>query len=258
MAGPVDCVAGYIDAFPAEIMKLGATFVRRSRLEDRYLRLMAEIHALCDPRPHDPWPNHRVSSGASLAVTLTAYVAVGGMPPQALGEDVAFTRALETSGFLVRHPMSVTVGTSCRLDGRAQGGAADTMRLRHAITETPCDDDVEPAWMVARRALRHACLLGACRDHRAGTAAWARRFGLTVSTWQNLLEKTAPLPFEALWVELTASSPTLSTRHTLRPSDLPDQIGRAERLIARIRATLKGKNRYPAGRLTDDIEQAVA
>ena len=39
----VDCVAGYIDAFPAEMMRLGPAFVRRGRLEDRYLRLMAEI-----------------------------------------------------------------------------------------------------------------------------------------------------------------------------------------------------------------------
>ena len=207
LSGGVDCVAGYIDAFPAEIMRLGPAFVRRGRLEDRYLRLMAEIHALCDPRAHDPWPNHRVSSGASLAVTLAAYVAVGGMPPQALGEDAAFTRALEAAGLLVRHPMSVTVGTSCRFDGRAKGGAADTMRLRHALTEAPCDDDVEPAWMVVRRALRRGALRIARREGRARTAPWARRFGLTFSGWQDLLDRNAGLQFEAFWTELTAPLP---------------------------------------------------
>jgi len=63
----VDCVAGYIDAIPAEYIGLGGDFLSRGRLEDTYLRYIAEIYARCDPRPHDPWPNHRVSSGASLA-----------------------------------------------------------------------------------------------------------------------------------------------------------------------------------------------
>jgi glycosyltransferase involved in cell wall biosynthesis len=58
-----DCVAGYIDAEPLEIVGLGATFLKRGRLEDTYLRQIAEVYARCDPRAHDPWPNHRVSSG---------------------------------------------------------------------------------------------------------------------------------------------------------------------------------------------------
>lgn len=236
----VDCVAGYIDAFPAEIMRLGTGFVRRGRLEDRYLRLMAEIYALCDPRPHDPWPNHRVSSGASLAVTLDAYEAVGGMPTRALGEDVAFTRALEAAGFLVRHPMSVSVGTSCRFDGRAKGGAADTMRLRHAITEATCDDDVEGAWLVVRRALRRGALRRAHGEGQAGTAAWARRLGYSAPVWHHLLDGNEALPFEAFWNEVTTKSPSLSTLRTLRPTDLPDQIALAERLVARLRTLVRG------------------
>ena len=245
MAGGVDCVAGYIDAFPAEIMRLGADFIQRSRLEDRYLRLMAEIHALCDPRLHDPWPNHRVSSGASLAVTLTAYLAVGGMPPQALGEDAAFTRSLEAAGFLVRHPMSVTVGTSCRFDGRAKGGAADTMRLRHALTEAPCDDDVEPAWMVFRRALRRGALRRERSEGRARTLAWARRFGLRLPEWRSLLDRMEAMPFDAFWIALTASCANLSRQRTLRPSELPVQILRAERLVARIRRAGRGIRPLP-------------
>jgi glycosyltransferase involved in cell wall biosynthesis len=55
-----DCVAGYIDAIPAEYLALGGQFLARGRLEDTYLRYLAEINARCDPRTHDPWPNHRV------------------------------------------------------------------------------------------------------------------------------------------------------------------------------------------------------
>jgi hypothetical protein len=149
----VDCVAGYIDAIPVEYLALGGQFLGRGRLEDTYLRYLAEINARCDPRPYDPWPNHRVSSGASLAITLAAYAAIGGLPPRPVGEDSALTAALDQAGFRVRHSMDVCVSTSCRFDGRATGGAADTMRHRHAVTDAPCDEDLEPALKATRRAL---------------------------------------------------------------------------------------------------------
>jgi len=76
----IDCVAGYIDGEPLELVRLGSAFLARGRCEDDYLAKIAELQSLCDPRPHNPWPNHRVSSGASLAVTLGAYRAIGGLP----------------------------------------------------------------------------------------------------------------------------------------------------------------------------------
>jgi cellulose synthase/poly-beta-1,6-N-acetylglucosamine synthase-like glycosyltransferase len=148
-----DAVAGYVDVHPLEMMALAPTFLTRSRLEDRYLRLVSEIYAICDPRPHDPWPNHRFSSGASLAVRLAAYRAVGGLPAEPVGEDAAFTRNLEAAGFRVRHSLLVQVSTSPRFDGRAAGGTADTMRHRHETSDATCGDDLEPALLVTRRAL---------------------------------------------------------------------------------------------------------
>lgn len=234
---PVDCVAGYIDALPAEIMRLGPRFVARGRLEDRYLRLIAEIFARCDPRPHDPWPNHRVSSGASLAVTLRAYRGVGGLPAVALGEDSAFTQRLEAAGYAVRHAMSVTVATSCRFDGRAKGGAADTMRLRHAIDDTPCDDDIETAPRVLWRALLRN---GLRRAYAAGTLhapAWGRRLGLSAAMWHDTLARFTEPVFEPLWHSLVTDSPVLAQRRPLRPADLPRQIARAEALLEHLRGS---------------------
>ncbi|MDX7951684.1 glycosyltransferase [Lichenihabitans sp. Uapishka_5] len=249
MARPVDCVAGYIDALPEEIMRLGPRFVRRGRLEDRYLRQIAEIYARCDPRPHDPWPNHRVSSGASLAVTLLAYRAVGGLPAVALGEDAAFTRAIEAAGLRVRHPMSVTVATSCRFDGRAKGGAADTMRLRHAVEEAPCDDDVELVLALLRRALLRGRLRQA---HAAGTLAdpgWARRLGLDRPAWQALVGQDNTGAFEPVWERVQAECPSLRRHCTLRPADLPRQIARAEALLRRLASDpVKGPGSVPTGR----------
>jgi hypothetical protein len=58
----------------------------------------AAIHQHLDPRPHDPWPRHASEPGASLAVTLQAYRAIGGLPCIAFGEDGALVAALTASG----------------------------------------------------------------------------------------------------------------------------------------------------------------
>lgn len=196
-----DAVAGYIDVHPHEMMALAPSFLTRSRLEDRYLRLVSEIYALCDPRPHDPWPNHRFSSGASLAVRLAAYRAVGGLPPEPVGEDAAFTGQLEAAGFRVRHPLGVHVSTSPRFDGRAAGGTADTMRHRHETSDAACGDDLEPAMLVTRRALLQGRERGGGRRRERA--------------------------------ETVRADPP---RRLLRPADLPRQIARAESILRRLRS----------------------
>lgn len=230
-----DCVAGYIDAQPAEVMRLGGAFIERGRLEDFYLSAVAEIYAFCDPRPHDPWPNHRVSSGASLAVTLDAYLAIGGLPPKPIGEDAALTAALEKAGFRVRHSMDVCVSTSCRFDGRAKGGAADTMRLRHEVLETPCDDDLEPALAIVRRALLKGNLRRRAECGNLGDLAWARKAGLNDADAELLVKRWLTDGFEEFWSLVVEASPKLRARRVLRPSDLPRQIKRASMCLSALR-----------------------
>ena len=217
----VDCVAGYIDAEPAEIVSLGAAFLARGRLEDTYLRLVAEIYARCDPRAYDPWPNHRVSSGASLAVKLAAYVAVGGMPDKALGEDAAFTTLLDEKGFKVRHPLDVSVLTSCRLNGRATGGAADTMRYRRDTPDAPCDDDLEPAAKTLLRASLRGFLRKAYQedDIEAGLIAPSQTGPIGSRSFFAILQ---------IWREIEVRHPNLQRRTPLRPSELPRQIAAAK------------------------------
>jgi GT2 family glycosyltransferase len=230
-----DCVAGYIDAEPLEIVSLGRAFLDRGRLEDSYLRQVAEIHARCDPRPHDPWPNHRVSSGASLAVKLSAYRAIGGLPPRAVGEDIAFTDLLDRHGFKVRHALDVTVVTSCRLDGRAAGGAADTMRHRRDVPDAECDDELEPALATLRRAVMRGTLRKAWQEGRLEQAL------------RRLWPAGGIAPIEAdnfndAWDQLAAGHPDLKRGPRLRPSDLPRQIAVAGFILRQLRAlvTLTG------------------
>jgi Glycosyltransferase like family 2 len=242
----VDCVAGYIDAIPGEYLALGREFLTRGRLEDTYLRYLAEIYARCDPRPHDPWPNHRVSAGASLAVTLAAYSAIGGLPARPFGEDSALTKALDRAGFKVRHSTDVCVTTSCRFDGRATGGAADTMRHRHAVPDAPCDEDIEPALQATRRAI----CKGMIRER------WMN--GPTVRPWPAALEVSSEIAnlfdgkrscsFEDAWETLCDESPTLKTRGPLRPSDLPRQIAIAKMIVLQLRAPPSRRKIFPSDR----------
>lgn len=231
----VDAVAGYIDADAGEYLALGAGFLGRGRLEDRYLAYVAEIHAALDPRRHDPWPNHRVHSGASFAVTLSAYRAIGGLPSRPLGEDVALALALESAGFLIRHTMEAVVTTSCRFDGRAPGGASDTMRRRYENLDAACDGDMEPVERVFERARAKGLLR---RLHAAGRlgegAAWWARLKLGRTRVADLLDDAADLPFARLWQMIEAESPTLRPGRVLRPSDLPLEIRKAERLLCRL------------------------
>ncbi len=231
----VDAVAGTIDADPNEYLALGVGFLARGRLEDRYLSRVAELYAALDPRPHDPWPNHRVHSGAGIAVTLAAYRAIGGLPVRPLGEDSALAEALEDAGFLVRHSMEAAVTTSCRFDSRAPGGAGDTMRARHADLDAPCDGDIERADRLFRRARTRGVLR---RLHAAGRLGddlgWRRRLGVDRDAAAALALAGAGRPFSHLWRRAEVESPALHLGPPLRPSALPREIDAIERLLRRL------------------------
>lgn len=237
----VDCVAGYIDANPLDIVALGARFLERGRLEDAYLRLVAEIYAVCDPRQHDPWPNHRVSSGASLAVTRAAYIAIGGLPARPLGEDAALTAALDDAGFKVRHSMEVSVSTSCRLDGRAIGGAADTMRYRLENPDGFCDEDLEPALSLTRRAICRGLLRRAwCNE----SFSIPLRLGVSADFAAAL--RSSGASFEDAWKFLNRDSSVLSLREMVRPSDLSREIAIAQRILRNLRSLFNTRKSVPA------------
>lgn len=246
LATGVDCVAGYVDAVPTEIISLGGSFLHRGRLEDTYLSLVAEIVARCDPRAHDPWPNHRVSSGASLAVTGGAYRAIGGLPARPLGEDAALTASLEEAGFKVRHSLDVNVQTSCRLIGRATGGAADTMQRRLTDLDAPCDEDLEPALHLTRRALCKSLFrrawLGA-----VDVDVYSARTAIPPDLLPRLRAEEAT--FLEAWEAVSAASPVLSRRRTLRPSELPREICAARLILATLRAERPRTTIFPSDRL---------
>ena len=136
-----------------------AATLRVQRLDDCYRLLRATAESAVDPDPGDPWPRHHQHFGASLAVRVDAYRAVGGQPCVPYLEDEALVRALRRADRTVRHCPAVRVRTSGRFDGRAPVGLAWQLRdwddrVREARQPEVADPVRELRAWGLRRALR--------------------------------------------------------------------------------------------------------
>ena len=226
-----DAVLGRID-LDGEGEYLPQALHRRGRLEDSYEGLLTELSWLLDPREHNPWPHHATISGASLAITRTAYCGVGRLPRVPLGEDKALIGLLSRHDARIRYCPSVRVITSGRTNGRAPGGVADTLRIRSDDPEASCDEALEPFRAAFARALWRGRLR---RLHGAGRLAldqeWARKLGFTSREVDEISKASA---FGAAWSVIEGRSPFFA-RRLLRPAELPEQISIARRSLARLR-----------------------
>lgn len=233
IAAGVEAVAGRITLDEADAARLPAALHARGALEGRYEARLIELEAMIDPVPHDPWPRHWTTSGATLAVRLSTYRRVGGMPPLAVGEDRAFVSSLLSSDARVRHDPNILVVTSGRLDGRAPGGAADTMRLRCEVPESPCDPRLEP---LPRALFRYVWRRRLRRLHASGrlirTRLWAPWLGIGADDARTIAR--SPMLGAAL-AAIEAASPRLVYR-PLRPRQLPRHTELAGAVLALMRA----------------------
>jgi GT2 family glycosyltransferase len=84
---------------------------------------------LLDRKLHlgSPGNEHHHVYGANLAVRTDAYLAVGGFPDIAHGEDQQLVDSIDAAGYGVARTCQVTVTTSGRFRGRAGGGLADLL-----------------------------------------------------------------------------------------------------------------------------------
>jgi GT2 family glycosyltransferase len=210
-------VAGRVIFDPAQMAALPSHLGRRHSDEHAYEQALLELRAIIDPIVHDPWPNHWTASGASLAVTLRAYREVGGLPSVSFGEDRALASALQRRDIPIRYDPHIVVTTSARLNGRAPGGTAETLRRRCECPDLPGDAALEALPNAMRRYLWRRRL----RDwHRNGTLCEKRsqagKLDLPAgfTAWRN------DLPFGTVWSAIEAASPTLDFKplspHQLR------------------------------------------
>lgn len=172
-------------------------------LEWQLANLHAKLGCLLDPLANDPWPNHIWAWGASLALTIAAYRAVGGMPAVPLAEDRALAAAIERADLKLRRSHAPVVYTSARRAGRAPGGFADLLEAYATDPDAPCDAALEPTVDLIRR-LKHRARLRRQHDPLGG--------------------------FGAAWCQYQQANAQL-VRRRLVPAQLPGEIARAERAI---------------------------
>ena len=97
--------------------------VRRTHLLDTgYRDAATRLRSRVAPEAHDPAPRHWQHFGASLALRVAAYRAVGGVPPVPCLEDLALVQALARADLPLRHTPWARVYTSARLRGRVPVG----------------------------------------------------------------------------------------------------------------------------------------
>jgi glycosyltransferase involved in cell wall biosynthesis len=224
-----DAVCGRIVVDPVEARAIPDHLHDDDALETELLDLLDEIAFTLDPEPHDSRPRHTQASGASLAVAAEMFRRVGGVPNVAYGEDRALIDALIRIDARVRHDPSIVVVVSGRLDGRAPGGMADTIRRRMLRQDEFTDDQVEPPAdryrrIDFRRRARFAWRERQPTDCRTELAADLR---LAPERLNSILSARY---FGTAWASLQRESPVLPRRR-VSFADLPRQIEIARQLL---------------------------
>ncbi len=204
-----DAVAGRALIDPVEEALIPLALREADARECQYAALLDEIAAAIDPDPADPWPRHDEHSGASIAVTVAAFLRAGGVPDLPMGEDRALFRSLRRIDARVRHAPDARVIVSGRIEGRAKGGMADTIRRRLVCPDMFLDDRLEATRDAVQRARlrRRARLLWA----EGGADFWpvlalARDLCLPSA---YVRAKLAGRRFGAVWDDLEGASPLL-------------------------------------------------
>ncbi len=227
----VDAVAGWVDLHPLEWGKIPAALHEDDARECAYDALCDEIHARIDPDPADPWPRHTQHSGASISVTAAAFAQCGGIPAVSSGEDRAFIQALRRIDARVRHAPAVHVTVSGRVEGRAQGGMADTIRRRLLKPDEFLDDRLEPAAACAHRAVCRAELHRAFNEPPVDLSSMANRLGLKQSIVRDFLRATY---FGMAWEAAEVIAPTLQYSR-VPVTKLSSEAAIARKILAKLR-----------------------
>lgn len=242
IAAGADAVAGMAEIDPEDAALIPSVLHEDDARECGYAALLDELDALLDPNLHDPMPRHDQHSGASIAVTAEAYRRAGGIPPLPIGEDRGLFDALARIDARIRHAPDVVVTVSGRIEGRAVGGMADTIRRRLAQPDEMLDERLEFAEMAARRSdLRRRCR-AAFRD---GTDDGVLAGMLAVEPARLAVWLRLPA-FGAMWDKVQAESPAL-IRRRVPVAALPLESTRAGLLIARARVHADATARVGAG-----------
>lgn len=232
MRAGADAVAGRAIIDPVDAAAIPAILHEDDARECAYAALLDEIDSLLDPCADDPWPRHTEHSGASICVTHDAFRRAGGIPPLPVGEDRAFFAALRRIDARLRHAIDVEVTVSGRIDGRATGGMADTIRRRLVAPDLFLDDALEP---VAARILRARSRRWA-RQLFAGRGRMTTRMPVDIGcTTVGLEEALGQATFGLAW-EMIEARATRLARVPVPTTALPHETARAKAILKTLQA----------------------
>jgi hypothetical protein len=222
-----DLVCGRVRVDRGERDSLPPALRHRHRLEEKVKAAAVVLEDRLDPRPHNPGPRHADVFAAALAVRRDAYLAVGGLPPVACGEDEALVRRMIDEDRPVYFARDAVVCTSLRARGRAAGGVADAIAARLFDPEAPCDASVPRAAVVARRAV----------FRRRLRELWRR--GLDIPKLAAFAGAAPPPEAHARFGRLHAWFEARRGGHPprpLRPRELPAELARYAALLKQVPA----------------------
>jgi GT2 family glycosyltransferase len=228
LAAGADVVVGWVALHPEDCQAIPVSLREADALECAYDALCDTIHARLDPDPADPLPRHTQHSGASIAVTARAFARCGGVPDVRSSEDRALIAALRRVDARVRHAPAVHVSVSGRIEGRAIGGMADTIRRRMTAPDIYLDDRLEPAADCARRAWARAearrCYLG------ADPTIFAKVIGLPRTQLEACFSLTW---FGTAWAAIERQSPMLR-RQLVSVRDVANELATARAILLQL------------------------
>jgi hypothetical protein len=226
-----DAVCGRAVIDPDEAALIPRHLHDDDAVECEYGRMLDAIHAWVDPDPADPWPRHTEHSGASIAVRHAYLRECGGVPAVSLGEDRALLQALRRIDARIRHAPEVWVTVSGRLEGRAAGGMADTIRRRMQAQDVLLDDRLEPALDCLRRAAARRRFAEVwCAKRGVAAERLASRLGVGQAPMAACMRSGY---FGAAWDRVEAASPVL-IRRPVRRQDVLGEMAVARAILERV------------------------
>lgn len=208
VAAGADVVCGQAELFADDAARIKPELHLDDRRETFLLTLLDEIDAALNPEPHDPWPRHTQESGASICLKPGVLGRIGGAPRVASGEDRALIDRCRMIDLKIRHDPTIIMPVSGRLEGRAAGGMAETIKRRMQIQDEFADARLEPVMTAYRRSLAKA-QFRACWN---GVAP-SERLTADLLFNQTLMSSLLACPFfGAAWDVVQARSPVLRRR----------------------------------------------
>ena len=226
-----DAVCGRAVIDPIEALLIPQHLHDDDAREVAYAQLLEEIASIILPDPADPWPRHTEDSGASMAITASMFRQIGGVPCRSSGEDRALIAMLRQIDARVRHDPQISVVVSGRIEGRAPGGMAETIRRRMVKQDELVDDRIEPAWAAIRR-LRLKRLFNFLW-HRP-TDSRLRQLAKRLAIDASVVVEGVSAPYLGQgWSQVERASPLLSQRR-VRFVDLPREMAIAQAIRRRL------------------------